>query len=267
MRIADGVKHRRSGAVLRLQRGSEHLACCLVALNARIQRLLKVNGQRILLQRMSDLVRAQTLRIQLLDEQAQSLHIHVELIGLLVPNAVGDIPERGALALHLGVLVAAGQHRASGTAAHGAFRIEMACIGLQQNLIAAACLTACGQAVVHQEMMRRNHPVGAIGAEGLAVDEHRGLAAGGQAHDNALALRRLRQRHLAAHPAILKAVSPLRAHRHRREITLRSFLRREMLCGQESLHLHRAERQIEILLQRFHPVAQTALPFRMHVLH
>ena len=143
----------------------------------------------------------------------------------------------------------------------------MARIGLQQNVIAAARLAARGQAVVHQEMMRRNHPVGAIGAEGLAVDKHRGLAAGGQAHDNALALRRLRQRHLAAHPAILKAVSPLRAHRHRRKFALRRFLRREVLCGQKALHLHGAERQIEILLQRFHPMAQTALPFRMHVLH
>ncbi len=230
--------------------------------------LLKVDGERRLLQRVRDLRRAQALGVDLLAQQAQRLQVHVELVGGFVPDAVGHAPELRALALDLRVLVGVRQHRAGRAAAERALRVVVAGVGLQQQVVGAARLPAARQHVVHQEVVRHVHPARAVGAEGLAVHKDRRLPAGAQVHGDALAPRRLRQHDARAHPAVFIAAAPELAGVHGLEVpALRRLRGRELVHGQKPFHGDGAQGLVEVLLQREEPVLQALPPLRVHVLH
>ena len=259
MGISHRVEHRHGGTVLRLHHRAQRFPGCPVGLDPSLFRLLKISYQRELLQRLGNLRRPQGSRVQRLQKLVQRLHIHVELIGVLVPDAIGAFAQGAPLPLLGGILESARQHRPCGTSA--GIRIVMSRIGLHQHVKTLALLAAGGEHIVLHEMVRLTDPVGAVCAEAFPVDEQRGLPARVQIHDDALALGFLRKRHRPSEPAVLPEPSPGKSRFHRLERRLLGLLKSQILHRRERFPGNLSQRLIEIVFQGADPMRDSPSPF------
>ena len=267
MGVAHGVEDGSAGAVLRLHRRAQGLPGLSVGSDAALPGLLEIRDQCELLQGLGDLRRPQGGLVQGGQQRAKGSYVHVELIGILVPDAIGAFPQRAPLPLHSRVLKGAGQHRAGGAALRRGLGHEMARICLHQDVIPLPALGAGAEHIVLYEVMGLDHPGRPVGPEGFPVHEQGGLPLGLQIHHDPLALGLLRQGDAPLEPAVLPLMPPGKARGHRLERPLLSLFRCQVLHGGESLPGNLPQGLVQVVLQGAHPVLHPVLPFRMHYFH
>ena len=118
MRIARRIEHRLRRAVHRFHDGPQLLYGLPVSGRPVFPVLLEIHSQRELLQRLRDLRCPQGSLVQRLQQFIQRIHIHIELIGILVPDAVSAYAQRPSLPFLQRILISPRQHRPCSTAVY-----------------------------------------------------------------------------------------------------------------------------------------------------
>ncbi len=267
MGVAHGVEDGSAGAVLRLHHRAQGLPGRLIGSDASLPGLLEIRDQRELLQCLGNLRSPQGGLVQSRQQGAEGGHIHVQLIRVLVPDAVGAFPQDAPLPFLRRILKCAGQHGSCGAASRRGLWHEMSRIGLHQDVIMLPALGTEAEHIVLHEVMWLVHPGGPVSPEGFPVHEQRGLPLGLQIHHNPLALRLLRQGDAPLEPAVLPLMPPGKARAHRLEGPFQRLLRCQIFHGGEGLPGNLPQRLVQVVLQGAHPVLHPVLPFRMHYFH
>ena len=267
MRVADRVEFRHGRPVLRFENTFQDLPRLPVGRDPAFQGLFEINRDRGLFQRLRNLVRPQAFGNDLVSQLPQGIKVHIELIGILIPDAVCDPLKFAALSLFFRVLIAAGKNRPGRAAAQRTLGEEMPGVGFQQDIIAAPCFPAAGQEIVNQEMMRFFHPACTVCSEGPAVHKHGGFAACLKIDHDPFSLRFSRKGNLSAEPAVFPGTAPFCPFLHGGKRAFQGFIRGKLFHRQKAFCLHLAKRKIEIILQSLKPVVKAPLPLRMHVFH
>ena len=118
MRIARRIEHRLRRAVHRFHNGPQLLYGLPVSGRPVFPVLLEIHSQRELLQRLRDLRCPQGSLVQRLQQFIQRIHIHIELIGILIPDAVSAHAQRPSLPFLQRILISPRQHRPCSTAVY-----------------------------------------------------------------------------------------------------------------------------------------------------
>ena len=261
MCVSDSVKHRHRRPVNGLKHRFQHIPCRTVCGHTSLHRLLKINHQGCPFQRLCHMIRTQAFLIQLIPQQHQGIHVHVQLVSLLVPDAIGHVPQYCTLTFRLRIRKRSRQYRTRGTGRHRALRIEVARISLNQEIIRTACLAAVREKIVYNVMVRHLNPLCPPGSERLSIHKHRGLAARLKIHGNPASLRLIRQHDAASHPAVFPCMPPFRSLRHGGISALLRLLWCQVIHCQKGFDFNFAQRHIEIMPECLHPVPQSVLPF------
>ena len=146
VRIADRGHHGNGIAVFGFHQRAKFFPRPAVRGDALRSGLLKIHDAGVGLQAVGDFGSAQGILRQLVHEHLQGGNIHPQLIGILIPYAVGGAAEARAAAFLPGVAQRAGQNRPCGTAAH--IRVIVARIDLKEQVKAHAFLAGEGQHIV-----------------------------------------------------------------------------------------------------------------------
>ena len=264
MRIPDGIEDRCRAPVVRFQHGTQDFPGCTVAADTAFQVLLKITDKRCPLECIRDLFCAQAVLIHLIAQLVQGFHVHQQLIGILVPDPVGQVTQVPAFLAGQFVLVIPGDHRPRHAIAAARFRIEMPGIGLDQDVIAHSRLAAFREPVVFDIVVRKLYPGRPVCAEGSAVDIQRALPAAVQVHDNPPAFGFLRKDHSAMHPAVFILMPPGCAFAHGFHGSDACFLHGQVIHGTERFHRDVPQRQVQVFPERGKPVPEPVSPFRCH---
>ena len=268
VRVTDRVEYGSGGAVDGFHVGAECLARFDIGSVSCFSVKLKVNDQGELLQRVADLGSAEGGIVEGFEKLEEGIDVHVKLVRVLVPNAVGAFAERSARAFLQGVdeLRALGKYGAR-VAAAACGCVVVACVGFHHDVKAVACLCVAGQIVVHHVVMVIADPVCAVRTEGLTVDEKGGFTAWVQVHDDSFAVNAFGNDDGAFEPAIFPGFAPCIAGSDGLKISRHCLLGREIFFGFVSGPDDLADRLIQFLLQNVDPVLNTDLPLRMHDIH
>ncbi len=264
VRIAHGVEHRRTGSVSCLHHRAERFPCFLIRSDPLLPGLFKIDDQRELLQSLCYFRRPEGRFIQSGQKPAQRVHVHVQLIGVLVPDPVSTFSQNPPLSLHCGIRIGAWQHGTRCAASAGCFRVEMPRIGLHQQVIPFPALRAETKYIVLHKMMGLVHPGSAVCAKRLPVHKQCGLPVRFQIHHDPFALRLRRQRDTAPKPAVLPDPAPRKTGAYRGEISLLRLLGRQIFHRGKSFQRDLPKRHIQIIFQGAHPMRNPVSPFRMH---
>ena len=192
MGLADDVHDRRGGAVAALKRRAQRLPGAAEGGGAFRGRQLEVRGVDILQQRLPDLFPAQARFREPPPQTDQGVGVHIELVGVLVPQTDAADPHR---ALGPGDLWHRHPFRRAGAQ------------GLQPRAVAGVALRQQGESA--GSGMKRDIWVFPVhGAYGDPVQIHRLLSAQA-AHENELFPRKaLRERHFRPEPEIFPVIPP-----------------------------------------------------------
>ena len=233
MSIAHGVEGGHGGAVHGLQNGLQRFPRRPVGGVSGLRGLFKIHDQRGPLQGLRDGIRPQAVLHHLIAQQTQGFQIHIELIGVLIPNAEGHVAQGGARPRPVESGKFPRPHRAGGAGVVLPFGVIVARVGFDQQIVGVSRFSAAGQRIIFNIMMGDRHPFGPPGAEGQAVHKHGGFAAGLQIHDDPFSFRFLGQRDLPPQPAVFPGFSPGRAGGNGLEHLPAGFLGRQIIHGEK----------------------------------
>ena len=223
--------------------------------------LFKIHDEGEFLQRLCDLCGSQGSVIQSFQQLIQGIYVHIQLIGILIPDSIGTAAQSPSGAFRQGIRKGTRKNRTGSAASVRTFGIIMSGIGFHQDFIAASGFPFPCQHIILHIMMRFADPVCPESSESLSVYEEGGLAAGFQIHDNPFPFRFRGQFNMASEPAILIGIAPCKSGLDRSESHSCSFLRTKMLHGSACFPPEFSQRFIKIVFQRTDPVLNPPAPF------
>ena len=267
MGVSHRVKNRHGRTVNSFHRRFQRFSGRPVAFRSFFLVLFKIHNQGELLQRLCDFCRTQGGLIQSFQQLAQCIHVHVQLVGILIPDAVGAYSQRPSGPFRQWIRKGTGKHGTGCAASVRAFGIIMPRIGLHEHLIALSGFSRPCQCIVFHVMMGFGYPVSPVGAEGTSIDEQGGFPARLQIHYNPFPLRPARKLYPASEPAVFISIPPCESRLYLFKRKPQRLLRTDVLHRPVSFPPELSQRFVKIVLQRPYPMPDPAAPFRMHDFH